>query len=157
MRSLFVIPIASLICDSAIAGEADSLVGTWKLVSWQVIVDDQPPQDVFGANPRGYLVLTREGRSIVLTTADNRKGGMGEAERAALHSSMLAYSGKYRIEGSDFITHVEVSWNEDWNGTEQRRHFRIEGDKLFIESVPVASIVFPGKTDFRRIVWEREK
>ena len=82
---------------------------------------------------------------------------MGEAERAALHKSMLAHSGKYRIEGSDFITHVEVSWNEDWNGTEQRRHFRIEGDKLFIESVPAASIVFPGKTDFRRIVWEREK
>jgi hypothetical protein len=45
----------------------------------------------------------------------------------------------------------------EWNGTEQRRHFRIEGDKLFIESVPAPSIVFPGKTDFRRIVWEREK
>jgi hypothetical protein len=35
--------------------------------------------------------------------------------------------------------------------------FRIEGDKLFIESAPAPSIVFPGKTDFRRIVWEREK
>jgi Lipocalin-like domain len=156
MRSLFVIPIALLIYDSAIAGEADSLVGTWKFVSWQVIVDDQPPQDVFGANPRGYLVLTREGRSIVLTTADNRKGGMGEAERAALHKSMLAYSGKYRIEGSDFITHVEVSWNEDWNGTEQGAILESR-ETLFIESVPAASIVFPGKTDFRRIVWEREK
>ena len=79
MRSLFVIPIALLIYDSAIAGEADSLVGTWRLVSWQIIVDDQPPQDVFGANPRSYLVLTREGRSIVLTTADNRKGRDGRS------------------------------------------------------------------------------
>jgi hypothetical protein len=70
---------------------------------------------------------------------------------------MLAYTGKYRIEGSDFITVVDVSWNEDWNGTEQRRHFSIEGDKLLIESAPAPSIVFPGKTDFRRIVWEREK
>ena len=26
-----------------------------------------------------------------------------------------------------------------------------------IESEPAPSIVFPGKTDFRRIVWEREK
>ena len=82
---------------------------------------------------------------------------MGDAGRAALHKSMLAYSGRYRIEGNDFITLVDVSWNEDWNGTEQRRHFRIEGDKLFIESEPAPSIVFPGKTDLRRIVWEREK
>jgi len=138
------------------AAEAEDLVGNWKLISWQVIVDNEPPQDVFGAHPKGYLVLTREGRSIVVTTADHRKGGMGDAERAALHKSMLAYSGRYRIEGNDFITLVDVSWNEDWNGTEQRRHFRIEGDRLFIESAPAPSIVFPGKTDFRRIVWQRE-
>ena len=141
----------------AFAAEADGLIGNWKLVSWQVIVENEPPQNVFGSNPKGYLILTPQGRSIVVTTADNRKGGMGDAERAALHKSMLAYSGKYRVEGNDFITLVDVSWNEEWNGTEQRRHFRIEGDKLFIESAPAPSIVFPAKTDFRRIVWEREK
>jgi len=93
----------------------------------------------------------------VLTTAENRRGGMGNDERAALHKSMVAYSGRYRVEGSDFITVVDVSWNEEWNGTEQRRHCRIEGDRLFIESASAPSIVFPGKTDFRRIVWGREK
>jgi Lipocalin-like domain len=135
----------------------EDLVGVWKLVSWQVIADNQPPQNVFGLHPKGYLVLTREGRAIALTTAESRKSGMGDAERAELHKSMLAYSGRYRIEGNDFITHVDVSWNEEWNGTEQRRHFRLDGDKLFIETAPAPSIVFPGKTDFRRIVWEREK
>jgi hypothetical protein len=50
-----------------------------------------------------------------------------------------------------------VSWNEEWNGTQQKRHFRLEGDKLFIESAPGPSILFPGKVDFRRIVWQREK
>ncbi len=155
MGALLVILLA--ISSPAFAAQSDALIGAWKLVSWQVIVANEPPQNVFGSNPKGYLVLTREGRSIVVTTADNRKGGMGNAERAALHKSMLAYSGKYRVEGNDFITLVDVSWNEDWNGTEQRRHFRIEGDKLFIESAPAPSIVFPGRTDFRRIVWEREK
>ncbi len=155
MRALLVMLLA--ISTSVFAADSDALVGTWNLVSWQVIVENEAPQNVFGSNPKGYLILTREGRSIVVTTADNRRGGMGDAERAALHKSMLAYSGKYRIEGSDFITVVDVSWNEDWNGTEQRRHFRIEGDKLFIESAPAPSIVFPGKTDYRRIVWEREK
>jgi hypothetical protein len=155
MWTLLVVLLA--ICSPAVEAKSDAVIGTWRLVSWQVIVENEAPQNVFGTNPKGYLVLTREGRSIVVTTADKRKGGMGDAERAALHKSMLAYSGKYRIEGNDFITLVDVSWNEDWNGTEQRRHFRIEGDKLFIESEPAPSIVFPGKTDFRRIVWEREK
>lgn len=137
--------------------ESGALVGTWKLVSWQVIVENDEPENVFGTNPKGYLILTQQGRSMALATADDRKGGMGDAERAALHKSMLAYSGKYRIEGNEFITTVDVSWNEAWNGTEQRRRFRIEGDRLFIESAPAPSIVFPGKTDFRRIVWERDK
>ena len=155
MRALFLILLAS--SGPLLAADADGLIGTWKLVSWQVIVDNEPPQDIFGPHPKGFLILTREGRSIVVTTAENRRAGTSDGQRAALHRSMLAYSGRYRIEGNDFITVVEVSWNEEWNGTEQRRHFRIEGDKLFIESAPAPSIVFPGKTDFRRIVWQRER
>lgn len=155
MRFLFAMILA--ISGPLFAAEADGLIGTWKLVSWQVIAEGQQPQDVFGSHPKGFLILTREGRSMVVTTADNRRAGMSDPERAALHKSMLAYSGKYRVEGNDFVTTVEVSWNEEWNGSEQRRHFRIEGDRLFIESAPAPSIVFPGKTDFRRIVWEREK
>ena len=40
---------------------------------------------------------------------------------------------------------------------EQRRRFKIDGDRLIIESAPAASILFPGKVDFRKIVWERER
>jgi Lipocalin-like domain len=122
-----------------------------------VIAEDGTVHNLYGAKPKGYLVLTREGRSIAVTTADGRKPGMGDADRAALHKSMVAYSGRYRIEGNDFVTTVEVSWNEAWNGTEQRRHFRIEGDRLFIETALAPSIIFPGKTDFRRIVLERDR
>jgi len=150
MRALLLIVLC--MPTPMVAAETDGLVGVWKLVSWEVIVDHEPPQHVFGQHPKGFLILTPEGRATVLTTAENRRPGTGEAERAALHKSMLAYSGRYRVEGHDFITQVDVSWNEAWNGTEQRRHF-----KLFIESAPALSIVFPGKTDYRRIVWEREK
>jgi hypothetical protein len=144
------------VSSTAWAANTDALIGNWKLVSWQVVVGNET-QNPFGSHPKGYLLLTREGRSMAITTADDRAPGEGVAERAALHKSMLAYSGKYRIEGDDFITTVDVSWNEIWNGTEQRRHYRVEGDMLFIESAPAPSIVYPGKTDFRMLVWEREK
>jgi hypothetical protein len=151
-----VLVAVAAIPGAASAADSDTLVGNWKLISWQVVVGDHA-QNLFGLHPRGYLILTREGRAAAITTADIRKAGPDDAESAALHKSMLAYSGKYRVEGDDFVTTVDISWNEAWNGTEQRRHYRIEGDKLFIESAPAPSIIFPGKTDFRRIVWEREK
>jgi Lipocalin-like domain len=135
---------------------AELLPGNWKLVSWQVVAEGEA-RDLFGSKPKGYLILTSEGRAMALTTAEARTPGETDHERAALHKSMLAYTGRYRVEGNEFITTVDASWNETWNGTEQRRRFRIEGQRLFIESAPAPSILFPGKTDFRRIVWERER
>jgi hypothetical protein len=135
---------------------AEQLIGNWRLVSWQVVSGEEA-KDLFGTKPKGYFILTRDGRAMTVTTAEGRAPGESEAERAALHRSMLAYTGKYRLEGDEFITTVDASWNESWNGTEQRRRFRLDGDKLFIESAPAPSIVSPGKVDFRRIVWEREK
>ena len=135
---------------------AEKLVGNWTLVSWQV-VSDGAVTEPFGVRPKGHLILTREGRSIAITTAAVRAAGESQAARAALHRSMLAYTGKYRVEGDEFITKVDVSWNEGWNGTEQQRRFRLEGDTLFIESAPAPSITSPGKTDFRRMVWRRER
>jgi hypothetical protein len=137
------------------ASDSEALLGNWKLVSWQVVADSET-ENPFGLNPKGYLLLTRGGRAMVITTAESRNPGSSVDEMAALSRSMLAYTGKYRIEGDDFITTIDVSWNEIWNGTEQRRHFRIEGDRLLIETAPAPSIVHPGKTDFRRLVWERE-
>ena len=133
----------------------DALVGTWRLRSWHVVVEGEP-RELFGSKPKGFLILTREGRAMALTIAQDREAGEGDAERAALHRSMLAYTGKYRIEGDELVTTVDASWNESWNGSEQRRRFSIQGDKLLIESYPAPSLLFPGTVDFRRIVWERE-
>jgi hypothetical protein len=90
--------------DASIEGgqpmSAELVAGVWKLVSWQVVTDGQA-KDLFGSKPKGYLILTREGRAMALTTADARTPGETEAERAALHKSMLAYTGKYRLEGDE--------------------------------------------------------
>jgi hypothetical protein len=68
------------------AADSDGLIGNWKLVSWEVVVGNEK-QNPFGSHPRGYLILTRQGRAMALTTADNRKPGPGDADRRrqALH------------------------------------------------------------------------
>ena len=90
---------------------AELLVGNWKLVSWQVVTGGEA-KDLFGPYPKGYLILTREGRAMALTTAQDRVPAESEPGRTALHKSMLAYTGKYRLEGDEFITTVDASWNE---------------------------------------------
>src|ERR1700730_15726020 len=72
--------ILFLISSPVFATDSSGLVGNWKLVSSQVIVENEPPRDLFGPNQNGYLVLTREGRSMVLTTAGHRKGGTGDPQ-----------------------------------------------------------------------------
>jgi hypothetical protein len=155
MRFLLVIFFA--ISSPVFAQVSNPLVGTWKLVSSESIMENEPPQHLFGLQPKGYLIITQEGRLMIMITADNRKAGMGDAERAALHKTMVAVSGKVRIEGKDFIISVDLSWNESWNGTEQKRHFRIEGDRLLVETAPGPNPVFPGKTSFGRLVFQRDK
>ena len=145
------------VSSPAFAQETNPLVGTWKLLSSQSIMDNEPPQHTFGLHPKGYLIITREGRLMIMITADDRKAGMGDSERAALHKTMAAVSGKVRVEDKDFIISVDVSWNESWNGTEQRRHFKIEGDKLFVETAPGPSLSFPGKTSIGRLVFQRDQ
>jgi hypothetical protein len=51
MRVLILIFLA--ISRPLFAAQADALIGVWKLVSWQVIVENGPPQNEFGAHPKG--------------------------------------------------------------------------------------------------------
>jgi Lipocalin-like domain len=140
----------------ATAQEGSPLIGAWRLVSLQSIVDGSEPQNIFGLHPKGYIVFTLGGRMTAVITAEHRKGGVSDTEQLELHKSLIAYSGKYRIEGGDFVTIVDVSWNETWNGTEQRRHFTISGDKLVVEGDPRPDGLFPGKISFARVIFERE-
>lgn len=142
------------VAGPAFAQDANAFIGTWKLLSQQAVVEGQAPQDTYGANPRGYLIATKD-RIMVLITAPNRKAGSGDAERAALHRTMVAATGKYRLDGNVLSISFDASWNEAWNGTEQKRILTFEGDRMIAESPPIPSTLQPGKTMVLKLVFER--
>jgi hypothetical protein len=134
------------------------LVGTWKLVS--VMYEDQQTKErtpVLGNRPRGYQIATPEGRWLALVTAENRPVPGTDQERAQALRSMIAYSGRYRVDGDKVITKVEVAWNEAWVGSEQIRFVRFEGDKLHIESPPMPHPNVGGKVVRVIVTWERDR
>ncbi len=51
-------------------------------MSWQVVTGEEA-KDLFGTKAKGYMILTREGRAMTVTTADARAPGASEPERAA--------------------------------------------------------------------------
>jgi Lipocalin-like domain len=147
MRQIIALAIAAAVmfgAETAVA--ADKIAGIWKLQSWVVEdVETKETKVVFGEQPNGFLILTSEGRLMGLITAQGRKPPQNEAERDGAYRSLLAYSGRYRVEGEKFVTKVDVAWNEAWVGTEQARDYKIDGNKLVVTSPPAPNPAFGGK------------
>ena len=155
--SALAIALGAMVLGAQAASADDKLAGVWKLQSWVMEdVESKETKTVFGERPNGYLILTREGRMMGLLTAQGRKAPQTETEREAAYRSMLAYSGRYRVEGDKFITKVDVSWNEAWVGTEQARVYKIDGAKLQVLSPPAPNPSFGGKTMRGIFTFERE-
>ena len=137
-----------------LARRSNSPVGTWKLLSFQYEFEDSDQRDEpLGANPVGYLVLTEE-RLITLVTARERATDAAPGEPLG---SMIAYSGRYRLQGDDcFITTVDSAWQPPWIGTEQVRFFKMDGENLSAVSALREEPKYPGRR-FRGVaVWRKD-
>jgi len=148
--------ICALILVLSIASPSlgqQSLVGTYKFVS-HVLEMGGTSNEYLGKAPRGYLVLTPT-RAINFYTAEKRDFGTSVAEKAGLFDSLVGWSGTYRVEGSKLIFSVDVSWNEIWNGKDQKRHFQLSGNRLELTSDPQPWARDPSKTIIVRQVWEK--
>jgi hypothetical protein len=138
---------------------AKQLAGTWKIVSLITKFDGGDAVEPFGPNPKGRLVLTPEGQWIIILTTVNRRLAKNFEEKAALLDTMLAYSGKYTIEGNRMTIQVDMSWNEIYSGANQNqtRFFDIEGDILIIRSPEIVSAVRPGQKAVATLTLQRER
>jgi Lipocalin-like domain len=96
---------------------------------------------------------------VLLVAAQDRKAtpGGGDAERAALHKAMVAYTGRWRLEGGRFIVAVDTSWNKAWEGTEQARDIRFdEQGRLLMEARGTGVFDRPDTPWVARLTFVRE-
>jgi len=123
--------MACLVAQPSFADDSSRVLGIWKLVSYEVEVQATGQKGpVMGDHPTGYAAFTPEGRIFFVLTGEARKPAKTDQERANLLSTLVAYTGTYRIEGDKWITKVEVAWNPEWVGTEQVRSFKLDGERL---------------------------
>ena len=162
-RVLVLVLVMALMSPAVVrALDVESLYGTWKLVSFaQRVVATGKTTDIFGSSPSGFLSYSRDGRMNAILVKDKRPRPVDMAnatseERAQLFSSMYAYAGTFTVDGDTVTHHVDISWNENWTGTDQLRNVRLEGDRLHISTNPQSSGL-DEKIVVAELVWERVK
>ena len=135
--------------------QVNPLVGVWKITAFQVQPEGSSERhNIYDDHPSGYLIITAEGRMMTLLTASERAP---DAPLDALFNTMNGYSGQYRLQGADtFVTKVDTAWHPAWVGSEQVRHFKLDGNTLSIISPPQDYPKFPGQRVRGIAVWERE-
>lgn len=128
----FAVPVLFIAtAHASLAAEDAMLQGAWKLVSYEVEV--QASGEIMrpmGKNPSGYVMFSPESRVWFVLTGDERKPAKTTEEKAGLLDTLIAYSGKYRVESNKWITSVDVAWNPAWVGSEQSRSFELDGNRL---------------------------
>jgi hypothetical protein len=137
-----------------------SLAGTWKLTGWTLrIVGETSDKEPFGANPKGRLIITPDGYWMIIITAADRRPAKTAEEKVALFDSVLAYSGKYTVEGNKITVQVDMSANEVFTGAShvQTRFFALDGDRLTVRTPQIASAALPGKKIVGTNIFERER
>jgi len=160
-RSLFPLSLLPFVAGPAQADDAElrqKIVGTWKLFS--VVYEDQESMartPVLGEHPKGRQIATPDGLWLALVTAEGRPVPKTDEERAQALRTMIAYTGRYRVEDGKVVTKVEAAWNEAWVGGEQTRFIRFEGDRLFIESPPMPHPNQNNRVVRVIVIWDREK
>ena len=133
------------------------IVGTWQLVS--VVYEDTTTKErtpVYGEHPKGIQIATAQGRWLALMTAENRPVPKNDADRAQALKTMIAYTGRYRVENGQVITKVEAAWNEAWVGGEQVRNIRFDRRPALYREPADAASQHHDKTVRVIVVWQRE-
>jgi hypothetical protein len=132
------------------------LIGSWRLVSFELEGTDGSINHPYGEELVGYLFYNEDGyMSSAFMSADraNAQGSdLSEAGRSNTYDQFMAYCGGYSVEGDKIRHRVEVSSLAVWNGTIQERWFKLDGDRLELLTAPLS---VGSEAPVGRLVWER--
>jgi hypothetical protein len=154
---------ALLVLSIALPAAAQSIEGRWKLLAAEDLRGDGTvARYPWGRNPIGSIVVDRGWCYVQIMSSDvpaftAAAPPIGEQMSAMLLSSYIAYSWACTVddkEGSVTLK-VDAAWRPSYVGTEQKRFFRIEKNRMFFGPAP-NSMRAEGGNLTRRLTLERQ-
>jgi hypothetical protein len=140
-------------------GSNNVLVGTWKLVSFELRLQDGTTRHPWGEKVAGQVMYGPDGfmagsfmkmDRATFEAPDVMAGTPAEFEAAM--KSYVGYAGPYSLQGNRVIHHSEVSLFPNWAGTDIERFYEIEGSNLTLSTPP---LIFGGMQGTAALVWEK--
>ena len=134
------------------------LIGTWRLVSYEVHNGDGSVVHPMGRDVDGLILYGADGFVSANLMAPGRAAYSGgapasasAAELAASAAGYFAYAGRFEAdEAARTVMHrIELALMPNLVGTVQRRHVLLEGTRLTLRGDPTSA----GATPF--IIWDR--
>ena len=161
--------IAALLLIAALAGcergdPAASLVGAWRLVSWEQGAEPGNMRRPYGENPEGQLIYTSNGQMAAQlmnpgATLPDVTGSAAEEVLAQVSTTFFAYYGTYSVDASaQTVTHhVQGSLAPTWVRSDQVRAFEfLDEDRLQLTAIlDEQSSSELAATGRQVLVWER--
>lgn len=138
---------------------AQRIVGHWQLLSFKEQRPDGSWADALGPNPKGSISYWPDGRMQVLIGAADRPRFRGEwdaipaADKALCLDRMVAYAGRYSVDGDQVLHHVEVCWIPNWEGRDLVRTASFPAqDRVLLRTPPT---VGGRERALQEVLWER--
>ncbi len=127
------------VCIPAHASDTgnQSLVGTWLLTRYVDTPASGAPVLAFGAHPIGYFIFTSDGHasiSIMRNPPNGSLQGKDPDPDVCIPDWYCSYFGTYSVDlaRGTYTVHVIGSNEPGYVGTDQSRHFSIDGDRMVI-------------------------
>jgi hypothetical protein len=136
-----------------------AVIGTWKLRTYvRERLSDGQRHNQFGEAPDGFIGYSPDGRTYAIFTRHDRVMPRDvvptDEEGVQLLGTMVAYAGTFSLGENVVVHHTDTSWNQARTGTDQIRHFVLEGDTLTITTAPYKSYL-DGTMGRSILVWNR--
>ena len=138
--------------DAQVPAHVFPLQGTWTLVAADKVLPNGETTRDYGENPKGRLVVDAEGRYSLQIfkserphfSSDSKADGSVDEFRSAVMGSSTHY-GTIAIDerAGMLVFSIEGSSFPNWEGTTQRRQYKLNGAELRYEVPPRADGSIP--------------
>jgi len=137
------------------------LAGAWRLLQVEGRSGEDEVYHPFGEHPSGMLIYAAGGSMAVTLMRTERTPFPSmdathgtAAQMAAAYHEFEAYSGTWSLdpERKTVTHHVKQAKFPNWIGTDQLRHYSLEGNRLTLRTAP---IMRDGSEWIITVVWDR--
>lgn len=160
-RLIFAVAFTMLAASDRPSAQQVSVVGTWKLVSYETVTVAGARSLPLGPDLAGLAIYLPNGRvSIQFMRRDRPRFQSGDAWRGTLEEERAAfegffsYAGRYTIDTARSVVthHIEIASAPNYVGIDLERMFSMSGSRLTLRT-PQRQLA--GQTSSSTLVWER--